>query len=163
MGRKQTVVLVAGVLAAGGAAVGLVLATGGGGGTPRADTDRLRADIARQLPAGWTDTVDTEDGKVNIRLTHEGDEKAAILSMRKYALVNPDSPAMMRLLPAGTSADSGTEYVFHLTDSKDRRTMLRAAAGKGHRSGHPELQFMSKEFMSAEFALLPPPSPVIIP
>ena len=153
--------LAAGVVVAGGAVGIAVLAHGGGTGSGGVDTGRLRTDIASKLPAGWSDTVDESGGTVNVSLLHQGDMAGTIRSLRANKIINPDDPEMMKLLPP----DPGSaEYVFHYSDSNDKGTLLRVAAGKGHHSPHPELQFMSREFVSAQIgAQHTLATPIVIP
>ncbi|WP_329130267.1 hypothetical protein OG552_06715 [Streptomyces sp. NBC_01476] len=166
MGRRTGITLAAAIVVVGGGVAGIIALTnggnsgdgGGGGGTGAA---RLQADIASQLPSGWSDTVDTSGGTVNVRLVHQGDMADTIRSLRANKIINPDDPEMMKLLPRNTT---GAEYVFHYSDSKDEGTLLRVAAGRGHHSPHPELQFMSREFISAQLkGTYTPPAPVVIP
>jgi hypothetical protein len=152
----------AGIAAVAGAVAGAVALTGGGGKSGSGtDAARLRADVARKLPAGWTDTVDVSGGKVTINLVHRGDIPDLIRAMRADPVVDLDRPEMLTLLPADRQ---DTEYVFALSDTQGDGTLLRAAAGKGHHSGHPDLQFASRTFLSAELAELPhtPQTPLVI-
>jgi hypothetical protein len=161
MGRRGVVVLAAGIVAAGGAAGIAGFAHGGGAGSRGVDTSRLQADIESRLPAGWSDSVDVSGGRVNVRLVRHGDMAGIIRSLRANRIINPDDPEMMKLLPADPES---AEYVFHYSDSNDKGTLLRVAAGKGHHSPHPELQFMSRDFISAEIGTQHTlPTPIVIP
>ena len=153
--------LAAGIVVAGGAAGIAAFGHGGGTGSRGVDTRRLQTDIASKLPAGWSDSVDASGGTVNVRLVHHGDMAGTLRSLRANRIINPDDPEMMTLLPPDPES---AEYVFHYSDSDDKGTLLRVAAGKGHHSPHPELQFMSREFISAEIgAQHTLPTPIVIP
>lgn len=140
---------------------GAVALTGGGKGGSGTDAARLRADVARKLPAGWTDTVDVAGGKVPINLVHRGGIADLIRAMRADPVLDLDRPEMLALLPADRQ---DAEYVFALSDTQGHGTLLRAAAGKGHHSTHPDLRFAGRTFISAELAQLPhtPQSPLAI-
>lgn len=158
MGRRRTIALAIAIVVVGGAAAAVVAAHDGGGRTA-VDSARLQSDIAARLPAGWTDTVDRDGATVNVRLVHKGGMTDIIRALKADDIVNPDKPEMMRLLPAD---HSDVLYLFHYSDTVDKGTVLRVAAGKGHRSPHPELQFMSRDFVAAQLRMLPPATPTVI-
>ena len=161
MGKARIIALTTAIVVLGGGAVAIVEVQEGGGhsGGGRTDPAGLQSDIAAKLPAGWTDTVDRSGDTVNVRLVHEGGMKEMIDALQADPIVNPDEPAMMRLLPADPS---GTSYVFHYSDTKDKGTLLRVAAGKGHPGPHPVLLFMSRDFIAAQLAQAPKPRPTVV-
>ncbi|WP_225849843.1 hypothetical protein [Streptomyces sp. HPF1205] len=169
MARARFIALTTAIVVLGGGAAAIVeVSQGGGGGHGgRAgggpvDPARLQSDIAAKLPAGWTDTVDRSGDTVNVRLVHEGGTKELLAAIHAHKIVDPDEPEMMRLLPADLS-DTG--YLIHYSDTKDKGTLLRVAAGKGHPGPHPVLVFASREFIAAELAQAPPftPTAVVVP
>lgn len=162
MGKARIIALTTAIVVLGGGAAAIVeVQEGGGNGGGRTDAARLQSDIAAKLPAGWTDTVDRSGDTVNVRLVHEGGMNEMIDAMHADKIVNPDEAAMMRLLPADLTH---TSYVFHYSDTKDKDkgTLLRVAAGKGHPGPHPVLLFMSRDLVAAELAQAPKPVPTVV-
>lgn len=173
MGRARIIALTTAIVVLGGGATAIVESQGGGGGHGgraggghggRAgggpvDPARLQSDIAAKLPHGWTDTVDRGGGTVNVRLVHEGGMKELLDALQSQKIVNPDEPEMMRLLPADLS---DTSYLIHYSDTADKGTLLRVAAGKGHPGPHPVLVFMSRELIAAQLAQAPKFTPTVI-
>jgi hypothetical protein len=152
MGTRRSAALVAGVVLVGAAATAVVLARGGGGHAGGVETTRMRSDIAKQLPAGWSDTVDRRGDTVNVHLVHRGGLLDLADALRADAVVNPDKPEMMKLLPGDRA---GLRYLFHYSDTEDKGTQLRVAAGRGYPGPHPVLLFMSKEFIKAQLGPMP--------
>jgi hypothetical protein len=167
--RRRIIALTTAMVVLGGGAVAVVeFVVGGGdsgdsGGHSASDPARLRSDITGKLPAGWSATVDRDGGgTVNIRLVHKGGMKELMDAVRSQKIVNPDEPEMMRLLPPHPE---GTAYLFHYSDTKDKGTLMRFAAGKGYSGPHPVLKFMSRDLINYEIKQGPKPTAtsVVIP
>jgi hypothetical protein len=155
MGRSRTIALTGAVVAVGAAATATVLLLGGGdahksSGAP--DTAQLQRSITRRLPAGWSSRVTAAGGTVDIWLVHQGDIASTIASMRQHKIVNTDDPAIMTLLPP---APRHEDYRFHIADTHDSTDLVRAAVTTAHPAPHPDLQFMSREFVQAQLDQLP--------
>ncbi|MEE4541928.1 hypothetical protein V2S66_08100 [Streptomyces sp. V4-01] len=161
MGRSRTIALTGAVVAVGAAATATVLVLGGGdahksSGGAGTDTAQLQRSITRRLPAGWSSRVTAAGGTVDIWLVHQGDMASTIASMRRNKIVNTDDPAIMTLLPP---APRHQDYRFHIADTHDSTDLVRAAVSTAHPAPHPDLQFMSREFVQAQLDELPPVSP----
>lgn len=156
MGRSRIIALTGGVVAVGAAATAAVLVLGGGDARKPTDTAELQRTITRQLPAGWSSRVTAARGTVDIWLVHEGDMTSTIASMRRHKVVNTDDPEIMKLLPP---APRHEDFRFHIADTRDSTDLIRAAVTTAHPAPHPDLQFMSREFIQAQLDLLPPMSP----
>jgi hypothetical protein len=159
MGRTRTIALTGGVVAVGAAATAAVLVLGGGDARPSTDTAQLQRTIDGRLPAGWSSRVTAGKDTVDIWLRHQGDMASTIDSMRHHRIVNTDDPEIMKLLPPAPRKD---DYVFHIADTQDKEDLVRAGVTRSHPAPHPDLRFMSREFVQAQLDMLPPPTPTSI-
>jgi hypothetical protein len=163
MRRARSVALAGAVVVVGAAATTVVVLLGGGdAGRPRADTDRIQRDVSGRLPAGWSSHVTADRDTVDVWLMHRGDITSTIASMRRNAIVDADSPAMLRLLPEDASAAAGEDYLIHIADTEDDGDLLRARVSSSHPGPRPVLQFMSKAFIQAQLDLAPKPTPFVV-
>lgn len=163
MRRSRSVALAGAVVVVGAAATTVVVLLGGGDADrPRADTDRIQRNVSDQLPAGWSSHVTADRDTVDVWLMHRGDITSTIASMRSNAIVDADSPTMLRLLPDDVSVAGGEDYLIHIADTEDDGDLLRVRVSSTHPGPHPVLQFMSKAFVQAQLALLPTPTPFTI-
>jgi hypothetical protein len=158
MGRRKIVALTAGLVAVGAAATAAVVMIAGGGGARPADTARLQQDIARRLPPGWSGRVTADKGTVDVSLVYQGDVTSTIVSMRHNRIVNTDDSEIMKLLPS--NAREG-DYLIHIVDGKDKKDLVRARVGRQHQGPHPDLQFMSREFMQAQIDMASTATPSV--